>query len=434
MLTRRTLLRIGGLSVLAGLPNAMRSPVFAATPSDRRCIFIMLQGGPSHIDLWDPKPTASQDVRGPFETIDTSLSGVHFGELMQSTARLAHHLCIVRSMTHEFTNHIAGTYITLTGSHDQPDQDREAHADDFPGPGAVLNYLQSTPTKIPPSISLPSWLSIPGPSNRMPGQYSGFLGSVHDPFLVAGEPHRDGFKPLSLELPEGMNERRLGGRLSLLGQLDRASNYVERELDERYEFLRRSAYDLVVDGRVRAALDLNNEPESVRTRYGKTRIGQSLLLARRLVEAGVRFVAYNAFNQEWDTHGDLKRRYQQIVPPVDQGYSALIDDLDERGLLNDTLVICGGEFGRTPVVNNNKGRDHWPNVYTMLLAGGGLKRGVVLGESDAKGSGVRQHPVHPEDVLATMWQQMGVSPRTVIYDRLQRPHALSGGRVLEEIS
>jgi hypothetical protein len=432
MLTRRTLLRIGGLSVLAGLPAALRSPVFAATPSDRRCIFIMLQGGPSHIDLWDPKPSASQDVRGPFEAIGTSMAGVQFGELMPSTSRLAHHLCIIRSMTHEFTNHIAGTYITLTGSHNQPDQDREAHADDFPGPGAVLNYLQNTPTKIPPSISLPSWLSIPGPSNRMPGQYAGFLGSVHDPFLIAGDPHHDGFKPLALELPDGMNESRLGGRLGLLGQLDRAAKYVERELDDRDEFLRQSAYDLVVDGRVRAALDLQNEPEGVRDRYGKTRIGQSLLLARRLIEAGVRFVAYNAFNQEWDTHGDLKRRYQQIVPPVDQGYSALIADLHTRGLLDNTLVICGGEFGRTPVVNNNRGRDHWPNVYTMLLAGGGLKRGLVLGESDAKGATVRQHPVHPEDILATMWQQMGIAPRTVIYDRLQRPHALSSGRVLEE--
>jgi Protein of unknown function (DUF1501) len=375
---------------------------------------------------------ASQDVRGPFESIDTSLTGVQFGELMQSTARVADQLCIVRSMTHEFTNHIAGTYITLTGSHNQPDRDREAHADDFPGPGAIFNYLQATPTKIPPSISLPSWLSIPGPSNRMPGQYAGFLGSVYDPFLVAGDPHRDGFKPLALELPDGMSASRLSGRLSLLGQLDRAADYVERELDERYDFLRQSAFDLVVDGRVREALDLQNEPQSSRDRYGKTRIGQSLLLARRLVEAGVRFVAYNAFNQEWDTHGDLKRRYQQIVPPVDQGYSALIEDLRDRGLLDSTVVICGGEFGRTPVVNNNKGRDHWPNVYTMLMAGGQLRRGIVIGESDGKGSAVRAHPIHPEDILATMWQQLGISPRTVIHDRLQRPHALSSGRVLEE--
>ncbi|MFZ4733479.1 MAG: DUF1501 domain-containing protein [Pirellulales bacterium] len=427
---RRELLRIGGVSILGALAGGHRIAAAAGTPAARRCIFMLLQGGASHIDLWDPKPLAVPEIRGPFRPIATAVPGIQFGELMEATAAVADRLCVIRSMTHRFSNHIAGTYVTLTGSNAQPDQDREAHADDFPGPAAVLDALQEPVPGVPRAVSLPNWLSIPGPSNRMPGQYGGFLGSRHDPFVVEGDPNAPAFKPLSLSLADGMTEERLARRISLSRQLDGAARLLEGQLATRYDQLTESAYDLVTDGRVRRALDLGAESAAIRDRFGRTKIGQSLLLARRLVEAGVQFVAYNAFNQEWDTHGGLLGRYRQIVPPMDHAFAALVADLSERGLLADTLVVNTGEFGRTPQINKDAGRDHWPAVYTTVLAGGGIRGGVVHGASDSKGAEVAESPVAPADVLATMYERLGIAPHTVLRDRLDRPIQLSDGRVL----
>ncbi len=434
-LDRRELLRVGALSVFAAPLGLGEQAVAGDSNSQRRrnCIFIMLQGGPSHHDLWDPKPQASAEIRGPFQTIETAVPGIRFGELMAGSAAVADRLAVVRSMTHKFTNHIAGTYVTLTGSDNQRNTDREAHSDDFPGPGAMLNRLEKTTPKVPRSVSIPNWLSIPGPSNRMPGQYGGFLGSVYDPFLIAGEPHKPDFKPLSLSMADGMNTSRLRSRLELVRQLDRAGRSLEADLSRRYDHLMKSAYDLVVDGRVREALDLTHESDTTRDRYGRHKIGQSLLLARRLIEAGVQLVGYNDFNQKWDTHGGLQDRYKKIVPQMDQAFSALVADLDERNMLESTMVINTGEFGRTPVINKQAGRDHWPNVYSTVLAGGGIRGGHVYGASDNKGAEVAESPVHPADVLATMWRQLGVSPSTLIYDRLHRPHRISEGRVINEL-
>jgi hypothetical protein len=398
----------------------------------RHAIFILLQGGPSHLDLWDPKPSAPAEVRGPFHTRPTRLPGVHFGELVPLTAERADRLTIVRSMSHAFNNHIAGTYITLTGSAAQPNQDREAQAEDFPGPGPVLAALQQGAPRAPVSVSLPNWLSIPGPSNRMPGQYAGFLGAVHDPLLISGDPQRAEFRPLALTLPDGVDAQRAAARWSLLAQLDAAARRLEPSATESHNHLRTSAYDLVTNPAVRAALDLSTEPAASRDRYGRTRIGQSLLLARRLVEAGVRWVSYNAFNQEWDTHGGLVGRYRQLVPPLDQAYSALLDDLAQRGLLESTIVVNTGEFGRTPLINKDAGRDHWPDVYTTLLAGGGLRPGLVHGASDRRGAQVARDAVAPADLLATLWHLQGIDPHAILHDRLGRPHALSSGRVVSE--
>jgi hypothetical protein len=358
---------------------------------------------------------------------------VRFGELLAHTAQIADRLAIVRSMTHKFTNHIAGTYIALTGSTNQPDQDREAHGDDFPGPGAILNHLEKAPGSMPRSISLPNWLSIPGPSNRMPGQYGGFLGGVKDPFLVEGDPSQTNFRPLSLKLPDGLGASRVRERLDLSDQLDRSARYLDQELSHRIDHLRESAYELVVDGRFREALDLAKEPAATRDRYGRNKFGQALLLARRLVEAGVQLVGVNEFNQKWDTHGGLTGRYKEIVPSMDQGFAALVSDLAERGLLDSTLVVNMGEFGRTPKINKDAGRDHWPNVYSAVLAGGGIRGGVVHGASDNKGAEVASGAVSPADLLATLWRQLGISPATHIYDRLGRPHQLSDGRLLSEL-
>jgi len=433
-LSRRELLRIGALSVLsvAG-SSSLKASGAGEARGGKQAIFIMLQGGPSHLDRWDPKPQAAQEMRGPFDSIPTTIPGVRFGQLMANTARIADKITLIRSMSHKFTNHIAGTYVTMTGSNDQQDRDREAHQNDFPGPGAILNYLQRTPSDVPPSISVPNWLSIPGPSNRMPGQYGGFLGGVNDPFVIEGDPSGKEYNPLSLRLADGLTPARLADRLSLMSQLDRAARVLEAEDGGRMDSLRQSAFDLVVDGRVRRALDLDREPAAVRDRYGRSKIGQSMLLARRLIEAGVRWVSYNAFNQRWDTHSSILNTYQKIVPPMEQAYAALVADLDERGLLDTTLVVNAGEFGRTPKMNKDAGRDHWPNVYSVALAGGNVKRGFIYGASDNKGTEVADAPVHPADVLATLWRHLGLSPRTIIRDRLGRPHRISDGRVIEAI-
>jgi hypothetical protein len=436
---RRELLRFGALSVLSpalggslGTAEASKLPATAAPAPARHCIFILLQGGPSHLDLWDPKPMAPAEVRGPFSTIATSVASIRFGQLLPRAAAIMQRLAVVRSMQHDFNNHIAGTYVTLTGSNDQPNQDREAKSEDFPGPGAVLNYL--TPQqRVPPSVSLPTWLSIPGPSNRMPGQFGGFLGPVRDPFLIQGDPHMPGFKPLALSLPDAFSPERMRSRWELLSALNAATRHLEGQAMRNRDHLSQSAYELLIDPRVREALDLSKEPNSLREQYGLTKLGQSLLLARRLVEAGVQFVAYNAFNQEWDTHGGLEGRYKKLVPPMDQAFGALVEDLAARGLLDSTLVINTGEFGRTPLVNKLAGRDHWPSAYSTVLAGGGIRGGQVVGASDKHGSVVASQPVSPADLLATMWHLMGVAPDTELRDRLNRPQILSRGQVVRAL-
>ncbi len=433
--SRREVVRIGGLSLAGTLaPRVARSVTAEESPRlKKRCIFLMLQGGPSHLDLWDPKPNAGREVRGPFQTTSTRLPGVAFGELIPGQASIADQLTIIRSMTHQFTNHIAGTYITLTGSTNQQDRDREAHPDDFPGPGAILNHLRPSQNSIPCSISLPNWLSIPGPSNRMPGQYGGFLGPVCNPFLVEGDPNQNDFNPLSLQLTSDMNLPRLNDRRSLLQQLDHAARWLAPDKVEESSRLNHSAYELVTDGRIRDALSLSEVSDSDRERYGRNKLGQSLLLAKRLSQAGVPWVGYNEFNQKWDTHGGLKGRYEQIVPPLDQAFTALIRDLKQEGLLDETIVVLAGEFGRTPKVNDGAGRDHWPNAYSIVMAGGGLQSGLVFGTTDNQGAEVLSDAVSPADVLATVWHLMGLDPQTTMYDRLERPHLVSSGRIRKEL-
>lgn len=437
-LGRRQLLQLGSLSLFGASSRATAVPSAGAVGFGRAksCIYLLLQGGPSHHELWDPKPLAPEQIRGPFGAIDTSLPGCRFGETLVETSRWADRLTVVRSMEHAFANHIAGTYVMLTGSTDQPDADREAKAGDAPGPGAVLNYLRAqggAALRVPPSVSLPTWLSIPGPSNRMPGQYAGLLGAVHDPLLISGEPHKPDFKPLCLSLPDECGAGRLTSRWELAAAMDGEARRLEALSTTSSDRLRESAYQMLTDAKVREAVDLSRESDDVRQRYGMTKIGQSLLLARRLIEAGVTLVSYNAFNQEWDTHGGLEGRYKQIIPPMDRAYTALLTDLEERGLWDQTLVVHAGEFGRTPLVNKDAGRDHWPHAYSVALAGGGVQRGLFYGASDAKGAFVADRPVSPADLLATMWHLLGVDPGTELRDTLGRPIPLSRGRVVAEL-
>lgn len=436
---RREILRLGAVSVFAGAgKETLASPTGGAiSPAPnakaKSCIFMLLQGGPSHIDLYDPKPDAPAEARGPFSPIATASPGVRVGEVMTHLARIMPKITMIRSMEHRFSNHIAGTYIMLTGSTNQPDADREAHPDDFPGPGAVLNWLEREPRATPVSVSLPTWLSIPGPSNRMPGQYGGFLGSTSDPFLISGQPESPDFRPLRLAVPPEIGGERFGSRINILQQLDQSARFAESQALRSRDRLYETACAMLTDERVRRAIDLSLEPTATRHRYGMTKIGQSLLLARRLVEAGVRFVGFNEFNQHWDHHGNVRDTLRHHGPRMDQAFAALIEDLDDRGLLDSTLVINTGEFGRTPIINKDGGRDHWPFAYTTLVAGGGVARGLVHGASDSRGAYVARSPVSPADLLATLWTQLGVDPQTELVDRLGRPMVLSTGTVVREI-
>ncbi len=443
--SRRELLKIGGLS-LFGFFSANAAGLFplgqvqGGTSKEKnkkksnRCIWIFLQGGASHIDLWDPKPMAPQEVRGPFRTIQTALQGgIRFTEILPFTASIADQITVIRSMRHSFTNHIAGTYIAHTGSTNQPDADREAASEDFPGPGPLLNMLAPSSKHIPSSVAIPNWLSIPGPSNRMPGQYGGFIGSTYDSFLISGDPNQKNYNPPSLKIPGELTNSRIAKRVSLRNQLEDLSRGLDQANRQRQNQFTQAALSLVTDPKIREAVELEREPQSVRDRYGRTKIGQSLLLARRLLEAGIRMVSYNDFNQHWDTHGDLKKRYQHIVPELDRAYSALIEDLKQRGLIESTLVVNMGEFGRTPTVNGGAGRDHWPFAYSAVLAGGGIKQGLVYGSSDSRGAQVATQPVSPADLLATFWHLMGIDPTSEIKDRNDRPYLLSTGKPIEAI-
>jgi hypothetical protein len=430
--SRRRILQLGALSLsVPVLARVGRAAIEA--PTRRKCIFIMLQGGPSHLDMWDPKPDAPAEIRGVFPPASTNVPGISLTTICPETAKIADRVTVVRSMTHAFNNHIAGTYIMLTGSAAQANTDREAHPDDFPGPGALLNHLHGSTAAVPVSVSLPTWLSIPGPSNRMPGQYGGLLGSACDPFLIQGEPHKPGFKPLSLTLPEDVAVPRFSSRRELLSGLDDVRRTIAGQPCEVQSRLHSRALDLLSDPRFRDALNLENEQPAVRERYGMTKIGQSLLLARRLIEAGVCFVEFNEFNQHWDTHGAIERSLKDRVPPLDRAFAALTSDLAERGLLDDTLVVCTGEFGRTPVINKDAGRDHWPDAYSLLLAGGGIRGGAVYGASDTRGAYVARDPVTPSDLLATLWHQLGHDPMTEFTDRAGRGHRLSTGRIVDAI-
>lgn len=395
---------------------------------------MFLQGGPSHLDLWDPKPAGPREVRGAFQPIATAVSGVQFGELLPRLSGLAKHLAVIRSMSHAFNNHIAGTYIMQTGSTNQRNVDREAAADDFPGPGAVLSWLQKSATNRPVSVSLPNWLSIPGPSNRMPGQFGGFLGARHDPVLFEGDPSKDGFRPLNLSLPDDVGRRRFDARRSLLRQFDEQVKSLESKATRSKDRMYETAMTLITDPGIRNALDLTRERKSLRASYGRSKFGQSLLLARRLVEAGVKFVSVNEFNQSWDHHTKIERSLKKLAPRMDRGLAALIDDLDRRGGLKSTLLVAAGEFGRAPKFNADGGRDHWSRVYTALLAGGGVRGGQVVGRSDARGGEVADKPVSPADLLATVWTALGIDPEeTTLRDRLSRPRPLTRGRPLREL-
>lgn len=451
--SRRDVLQLGSLGALGvsmlgwqGEARGQEGPSRRAGGRARSCILVYLFGGPSQIDIFDLKPDAPAHFRGEFRPIATNVTGIRVCEHIPNLARRADKYCLLRSMNHEHPRHGWGLYYMLTGHrHNRPDLDAPPTPDDFPGIGALVNKLKPPYRDVPTAVTLPRWNRFLDLPNDYAGEKAGFLGSAFDPWLVKS--HQDGhsFRMDELALPEDVSLGRLHERRGLLDTIERRLAQLG-ERGEVHDALNAQAYRMLSSRGVQRAFDLAAEPGHVRDRYGRHPFGQGLLLARRLVEAGTTLVQVNWHNDGsdvkspfWDTHVDnFASLKNQLLPPFDVGFSALLDDLHGRGLLDSTLVVVMGEFGRTPrigqvVMNgatNAQGRDHWPHAYTVLLAGAGTPAGTVFGATDDKAAYVTDRPVSPPDLQATVLHLLGLDPSALIFDRQGRPHHASMGQVV----
>ena len=439
---RREFLQVGFSGFLGmGASALWNAQAKAAAPTARAksMILVFLTGAPSHIDTFDLKPNAPLGIRGEFKPIDTNAPGVQFCEHLPRLAAMADRLAVVRSMTHTNLNHLNSTHYVLTGQ-PQPGAffDKIASRGDYPCYASALDAVRPTRGGIPTGIMLPTYL-MEGPL-LWPGQHAGFLGPKHDPWQIKQDPNRPGFRVEDLALPEGFTVERLKHRLDLLGQLDASRDAFESQAQASRDPLaeqRGQALSMLLSGKVARAFNLDKEDPKVRDRYGRHTFGQSLLLARRLVEAGVPIVQANMGRvQNWDTHsGNFKRLKNDLLPPLDRGVSALLDDLALSGKLDETLVVITGEFGRTPRVGANTGnvntpdgRDHWSSVFTSVFAGAGVRGGQTIGQSDRIGGHPNSRPFTPADMAATIYRSLGVDPATELVDRLGRPIELCKGQ------
>jgi hypothetical protein len=437
--TRRQLLQVGGIGMLGlGLPqflSAQETSRRSRHHPERSCIFIVQYGGCSHIDSFDPKPTAPEGIRGPYKPISTSVPGMRLGELLPRLARLARHFCLVRSMTHGNGGHDGGMHVCMTG-HLQPTADT-------PYFGSVVARLR------PSTRNIPSYVWLQNLAGDVQPRYltGGFLGAAYSPLRVGTDldnPSAPGFRVKTFDPASNLSQERLKQRWGLLGSLE-ASTGNMRRFQER-------ALDLVTGPQARRAFDLERESPAIRDRYGRHPIGQNLLMARRLIEAGTRLVSVTAWTgtppgekfrnvQTWDMHGDgagLGSIFGKgafglgwALPNLDQAVAALLEDLAVRGLLDSTLVVLVGEFGRSPRIVK-AGRDHWPACYTALLAGAGIKGGTIYGSSDGQGGYVRDRPVKPERFGATLFAALGIAPETRLgADGFTRPASI--GEPIQEL-
>jgi hypothetical protein len=422
-LSRRELLQVGGIGLLGlSLPQLFQARAAAAGRTERSCIFIVQYGGASHIDSLDPKPLAPEDIRGPYRPITTSVPGVRVGEMLPRLARLTHRCTIVRSMTHGNGGHDGGMHVAMTG-HSMP-------APDTPYYGSVMTRLR------PASRNVPSYVWLQNLAGDVLPRYltGGFLGAAYSPLRVGTDldnPSNPAFRFTGFDPPADVQRQRLHRRWALVETLDTPGRDAVPATDNMRGFQER-AIELVTGPDAARAFDLEREPVRLRDRYGRHPIGQNLLMARRLIEAGVRLVSVTAWCgtppgerfrnvQTWDMHGEGAGLGSMFgtgafglgwaLPNLDQAVSALLEDLDLRGLLETTLVVLVGEFGRSPRIVR-AGRDHWPACYSALLAGAGVRGGHVHGASDGQGGTVRDNPVRPEDFGATLFHALGVPPET----------------------
>ena len=434
-LTRRDALRIGGLSALGlgipGLLSLRRASAAAPVANARACILLWLDGGPSHLETFDLKPNAPVEVRGPLAAIPTALPGVHIGECLPETAKRLDRVAVIRSMTSPLGEHNFGTHYLLTGYKPTP-------VLEYPSFHAVGAFMHNDSQVLPSNIAVPNY-RVGGA--RFSGH--GYLPSQARPFSVGGDPSKPDFQVNDLDFYRGLDVERLRRRREFVQRLDGFSRLVDGAEDVPHDPDFEQAYRLVTSADAKRAFDLREEPQAVRQRYGSRTIGQSCLLARRLVERGVPFVS--VVNPGWDTHENLYTRLKEgytgaqvpvgLIPSLDLAFSALIDDLHERGLLDETLIVVMGEFGRTPKLNPAGGRDHWPRVFSVALAGGGINGGQVIGSSDAVGESPHDRPVTPSDLAATIYTLLGIDPQTELHSADGRPVRITphGSTVIDEL-
>ncbi len=418
--SRRAFLRGAvGLAALGagGLAPAGQTASPTRRRADSACIVFFLDGGPSHLETFDPKPAAAADVRGEFTSIATSAAGVRIGEHLPLLARQAHRYSLVRSLYHDNPSHAPAEHQMLTGwMGSRPGTARAVI--EKPALGSIVSRLRG-----PRRQGMPAYVAVPWSFHHAyggsPFGAAAYLGPRHEPFESGQLPRSasERFEVPALRLQAELTGQRLRGRHHLLERLDQsAASRAHRELTDQ-------AMALLLNERLRAGFDLSREPQRLRDRYGAHEWGQGALLARRLVEAGVTFLMLQCgLRQDWDTHKDnfsiLKR---DLLPPLDRAVSALLEDLVARGLLDKTLILVLGEFGRTPLVNRDAGRDHWASVFSVLVAGGGLQAGRVIGASDTRAAYPRDNAVHPHDLFATMYHVLGIDYNTVFYDQQGRP-------------
>ncbi len=458
-MTRREALKLGamstaGLSSFSGHRSNAADAQQTHSATAKRCIYIFLCGGPSQLDMWDLKPHAPDSIRGPFKPIPTSVPGLQIGDLLPLTARHADKFAIIRSMRHSSTSHDVGIKYTLLGDSKAAGPAYPPLPTDHPGMGGILRSL------IGDSGRLPAWVTLPRPfttgTRYYRGQTGGFLGSSYDPFLL-NEEKKDSladktFRIGALDTPEGVNVSRFDNRRSLLKSVDAyATTLIDSPKSAHVRQQYEKAFDMVSSAEVRGAFDLDREPTALRDRYGRNEYGQSFLLARRLAERGVQYVNvfWTYYGKDgcqfnlWDNHGSDKKtvcggynrgldmiRGEYCCPSFDRAFSSLLADLSDRGMLDDTLVVVTGEFGRTPKINKYTGRDHWCSCYSTVLAGSGIRGGAIHGASDAHAAYVKESPVRPEDVSATILHAFGFAPEAEIIHPTGRPVRSSAGEAV----
>ncbi|MFM7322344.1 MAG: DUF1501 domain-containing protein [Armatimonadota bacterium] len=382
-----------GLGMADYFRMASASPAGVDSGKATSVVLVWLGGGPSHLDTWDPKPDAPAEIRGEFNAIEGKASGVRICEHLPRLASCTDKLAIVRSLSTGEAAHERGTHYMLTGF--------------VPIPGFGVPSMGAVASKfLPTRGALPPYIAVPGPV--MYGG-AGFLGAALDPFSPGGDPNNPGFRVRDLDLPDGMTVERMDRRKGLRAAVDSAFSKLDKASDRSraVDSFYQRAYGLLGSSEARAAFDMNKEPAAVRDAYGRSQLGQSLLLARRLVEGGVRFVTVNSGG--WDTHGGAFNylRYG-MLPTLDRALATFLDDLSKRGMLEKTLVVVMGEFGRTPTINRDGGRDHHARCFSMALAGGGIRGGQVVGASDSRGFEPAERPVRPEDISATIYRALGI--------------------------
>lgn len=442
---RRQVLQAGALSLLGLGPTlrTVRSHASGELPiRAKRCIFIFMWGGPSQLDTFDLKPDAPAEIRGEFRPISTAVPGLQICEHFSKLAKLTDRLTILRSLAHDDPAHLSSGHATLTGNLApvlKSDADPPSKKDS-PHLGSLLTKLRPQADGLPSFVAMP-WKALhpAAPGGEAPGQHGGWLGPTYDGVLLKGDLNHPEWKPQALSLPADVTLERLESRKQLLKTIE-AQHRSMRRLAETGALNEQQlqAFEMLSSPKVRQAFDLNQESAQTRDRYGRNIHGQCVLMARRLIEHGVSLVSVNWHNDGqnfWDTHGNnFNRLKNDLIPPADMALSALIEDLEARGMLDDTIIAWVGEFGRKPQITpQNAGREHWPYCYSGILAGGGIAKGAVYGKSDRHAAYPSLNPVSPQDFAATILHQMGIDSSAMLLDRENRPHRISTGKVITDI-